>query len=114
MRALKSVKLQVVTRLLLSTYISTKTTDCAILLLLEIIIKEGVRMKFKELLAEVSCEVAEYRRDIFNTIILGLIIGTRKKCVYHIFRTFQLLAESVGLTEKRFYIILNSFFREVA
>jgi len=65
-------------------------------------------MKFKELLAEVSSEVAEYRRDIFNTIILGLIIGTRKKCVYHIFRTFQLLAESVGLTEKRFYMFLQS------
>ena len=47
-------------------------------------------MKFKELLAEVSGEVAEYRRDIFNTIILGLIIETRGKCVYHIFRTFQL------------------------
>jgi len=31
-------------------------------------------------LAEVSGEVAEYRRDIFNTIILGLIIGRRKKC----------------------------------
>ena len=65
-------------------------------------------MKFKKLLAEVSGEVAEYRRDIFNTIILGLIIGTRKKCVYHIFRTFQLLAESVGLTEKRFYMFLQS------
>jgi len=65
-------------------------------------------MKFKELLAGVSDEVAEYRRDIFNTIILGLIIGTRRKCIYHIFRTFQVLAESVGLTEKRFYMFLQS------
>ena len=65
-------------------------------------------MKFKELLVEVSGEVAEYRRDIFNTIILGLIIGTRRKCIYHIFRTFQTLAESIGLTEKRFYMFLQS------
>jgi len=65
-------------------------------------------MKFRELLVKVSSEVAEYRRDIFNTIILGLIIGTRRKCIYHIFRTFQLLAESIGLTEKRFYMFLQS------
>jgi len=65
-------------------------------------------MKFRELLSEVSSEITEYRRDIFNTIILGLIIGTRKKCVYHIFRTFQALAKSVGLTEKRFYMFLQS------
>ena len=60
-------------------------------------------MKFKKLLAEVSGEVAEYRRDIFNTIILGLIIGTRKKCVYHIFRTFQLLAESCQATIRNIF-----------
>ena len=65
-------------------------------------------MKFRELLAEVSSEVAEYRQDICNTIILGLIIGTRRKCIYHIFRTFQALAESIGLTEKRFYMFLQS------
>jgi hypothetical protein len=65
-------------------------------------------MKFKDLLVKVSNEVTEYRRDIFNTIILGLIIGTRRKCIYHIFRTFQVLAESIGLTEKRFYMFLQS------
>lgn len=65
-------------------------------------------MKFKELLGKVSSEIAEYRRDVFNTIMLGLIIGTRKKCIYHIVRTFQCLIEASGLTEKRFYLFLAS------
>jgi hypothetical protein len=63
---------------------------------------------FNDILSVVSSGVAKYRRTIFKTILLFLIIGKRRKRISSVFDAFKVLLEADGITLKRLYCFLNS------
>lgn len=63
---------------------------------------------FNDILDIVTSGVARYRRTIFKTILLFLVIGKRRKRISSIFAAFKVLLETEDITLKRFYCFLNS------
>lgn len=68
-------------------------------------------MKFADLLNDLAdIAVPSYRQTIFQTIILGLLIGNAKRTISGIFAQFACLFVGTSITQKRFYTLLNSSF----
>lgn len=63
---------------------------------------------FSSMLDFVAEAIPDYRKIIFKTLILGLVIGRGRKCVSGIYRIFQALMLSNSISRKRFYCFLNS------
>ena len=63
---------------------------------------------FNDILNVIASGVARYRRTIFKTILLFLVIGKRRKRISSIFAAFKVLLEAEDITLKRFYCFLNS------
>ncbi len=65
-------------------------------------------MKFQELLDRIAETVPVYRRTIFKTIMLGLVVCNGDGMISAIFRRFAALFAGTNITRKRFYTFLNS------
>lgn len=65
-------------------------------------------MNFEELLDKVAETVPAYRRSIFKTIVIGLLVRNGGGRISSIFRHFAGLFADTGITRKRFYTFLNS------
>ena len=65
-------------------------------------------MKFQELLDRIAEPVPVYRRIIFKTIVLGLVVCNGNGMISAIFRRFGGLFAGTDITRKRFYTFLNS------
>lgn len=65
-------------------------------------------MKFQELLDKVAETVPAYRRSIFKTIVIGLLVRNGGGRISAIFRNFAAVFAGTGITRKRFYTFLNS------
>ena len=65
-------------------------------------------MKFQELLDRIAEPVPAYRRTIFKTIVLGLVVCNGNGMISAIFRRFAGLFVGTDITRKRFYTFLNS------
>jgi IS4 transposase len=65
-------------------------------------------MRFQELLDTVAKPIPAYRRSIFKTIIIGLLVRNGNGRISAIFRQFAGLFEGTCITRKRFYTFLNS------
>ena len=65
-------------------------------------------MKFQELLDKVAETVPAYRRSIFKTIVIGLLVRNGGGGISAIFRHFAAVFTGTGITRKRFYTFLNS------
>ena len=63
---------------------------------------------FSSLLNQLSEELPQYRRTIFRSLVIGLVCSNFKKCVSAIWERFHLLFGSSGITQRRFYGLLNS------
>ena len=63
---------------------------------------------FSSLLNQLSEELPQYRRTIFRSLVIGLVCSNFKKCVSAIWERFYLLFGSSGITQRRFYGLLNS------
>ena len=70
--------------------------------------KSREKKEFKSILNELATVIPEYRRIIFKTIILGLVIGKSRKCISAIYRTFETIMQVTPFTRKRFYGFLKS------
>jgi hypothetical protein len=85
----------------------------AILLQIKFIIykKEQYGMKdtkFTSILDEITTAIPKYRKIIFKTIIIGLLIGEKNKCIAGIYRFFEYVMFSEKITRRRFYEFLGS------
>ena len=65
-------------------------------------------MKFQELLDKVAEPIPAYRRFIFKTMVIGLLVRNGGGRISSIFRQFAGLFAGTGVTRKRFYTFLNS------
>lgn len=65
-------------------------------------------MKFQKLLDRIAEPVPVYRRIIFKTIMLGLVVCNGDGMISAIFRRFAALFAETNITRKRFYMFLNS------
>jgi len=65
-------------------------------------------MKFQELLDRIAEPVPGYRRSIFKTVIVGLLIGNGGGTIAAIFRHFGGVFRGTNITSKRFYTFFNS------
>lgn len=65
-------------------------------------------MKFQHILHNVAEAVPTYRRDIFKTIVVGLLIGKDGSSIAAIFREFAGLFAGTVITRKRFYMFVNA------
>ena len=63
---------------------------------------------FTSLLNQLSEELSQYRRSIFNCLIIGMTCSSSKKCVSAIWERFALLFGGKGTTQRRLYGLLNS------
>ena len=66
-------------------------------------------IKFSTLIDEVSTSIKRKdRRIIFKTLMTGFIISEGSKCIAGIFRLFEIMMLSNGITRRRFYGFLQS------
>ncbi|HBM17255.1 MAG TPA: hypothetical protein DD381_13075 [Lentisphaeria bacterium] len=65
-------------------------------------------VKFKDLIETISGEIPKYRKAIFKAVIIGMIVGESNKCISGIFRMFELLMFSMGISRRCFYGFLQS------
>ena len=66
-------------------------------------------MTFTDLLNNVTAiTVPSYRKSIFQTIITGLLTGSGKRTISGIFEQFACLFIGTVITQKRFYMLMNS------
>jgi len=65
-------------------------------------------MKFQELLDQVAEPIAAYRRAIFKTVVVGLLVCNGEGRIAAIFRRFAGMFTGTRVTRKRFYTFLNS------
>ena len=67
-----------------------------------------VDVKFKDLIDTISEGIPKYRKAIFKALIIGMIVGESNKCISGIFRMFELLMFSMGISRRCFYGFLQS------
>lgn len=65
-------------------------------------------VKFKDVIETISQEIPKYRKAIFKAVITGMIVGESNKCISGIFRMFEVLMFSMGISRRRFYGFLQS------
>ena len=65
-------------------------------------------MKFAELLDQAASSIGPYRRNIFKTLIMGLVTGSGPGRISSIFRRFTALFVGSTVTQKRLYNFINS------
>ena len=66
-------------------------------------------IKFSTLINEVATVISRKdRRIIFRTIIIGLVISEGSKCISAIYRLFEIMMLSNGITRKKYYGFLQS------
>ncbi len=65
-------------------------------------------MKFQTVLDSIATSIPAYRRVVFGTIVTGLLIGKGGGTASAIFREFGSLLVGSAVTQKRFYMFLNS------
>ena len=63
---------------------------------------------FSSLLKQLSEDFSPYRRSIFRCLIIGMVCSSSKKCISAIWQRFAPLFADKGMTQKRFYALLNS------
>lgn len=64
--------------------------------------------KFKDIIEAISEVIPKYRKAIFKAVIIGMIVGESNKCISGIFRMFELLMFSMGISRRCFYGFLQS------
>ena len=65
-------------------------------------------VKFKDVIETISEGIPKYRKAIFKALIIGMIVGESNKCISGIFRMFELLMFSMGISRRCFYGFLQS------
>ena len=65
-------------------------------------------IRFKDILDQVSEIIPSYRRLIFKTIVIGLLVGKNKRTISGIFQQFACVFLGTPITQKRFYSFLES------
>ncbi len=65
-------------------------------------------VSFNDILDTVASEISQYRRTIFKTILLFLVIGKQRKRISSIFASFGIILKAEGISLKRLYCFLSS------
>jgi SRSO17 transposase len=65
-------------------------------------------VKFRDVIDTISEEIPKYRKAIFKALIIGMIVGESNKCISGIFRMFEVLMFSMGISRRCFYGFLQS------